>query len=43
MNGVLRPDVANFVGIGLVAFIAVWLIDRGMRAIGKPQFTTSGS
>jgi len=43
MDGVLRPDVANFLGIGLVAFIMVWAIDRGFRAIGRPQLTTSGS
>jgi hypothetical protein len=43
MNGVLRPDLANFIGIGLIAFATVWLIDRGLRKVGYPTWTTSGS
>lgn len=43
MDGVLRPDPANIVMVGLIAFISVWLIDRGMRKIGYPQWTTAGS
>jgi len=43
MNGVLRPDAANVVMIGLIAFVMVFGIDRGLRAIGKNSWTTSGS
>lgn len=43
MNGVLRPDAANFIGIGLTAFLVVWLIDRGLRKAGLNTWTTSGS
>jgi len=42
MDGVLRPDAANFIGIGLTAFLVVWLIDRALRKVGKPTWTTSG-
>ena len=42
MNGVLRPDLSNFIMIGGIAFVMVWLIDRGLRAIGQPTYTTSG-
>jgi hypothetical protein len=43
MNGVLRPDAANFLSIGLTAFIVIWLIDRGLRKAGLVTWTTSGS
>jgi hypothetical protein len=43
MNGVLRPDAANFIAVGLTAFIVVWLLDRGLRKVGLAQYTTSGS
>jgi hypothetical protein len=43
MNGVLRPDMGNFVGIGILAFISVYAINRALRAMGKPTWTTSGS
>jgi hypothetical protein len=43
MNGVLRPDAANFIAIGLTAFIVVWLIDRGLRYAGLNTWTTSGT
>jgi hypothetical protein len=42
MNGVLRPDPANIIMIGLIAFAMVWGIDRGLRAVGKSSWTTSG-
>lgn len=42
MNGVLRPDAANFIAVGLTAFIMVWLIDRGLRYVGWNTWTTSG-
>jgi len=43
MNGVLRPDLANFVMIGLIGFATVWLVDRGLRAAGYNTWTTSGT
>lgn len=43
MNGVLRPDLANFIMIGLIAFIMVWLIDRGLRMAKLNAYTTSGT
>lgn len=43
MNGVLRPDLANMLMIGGIAFLAVWLIDRGLRAAGQNSWTTTGS
>lgn len=43
MDGVLRPDAANFIAIGLTAFIVVWLIDRGLRRAGLATWTTNGS
>ncbi len=42
MNGVLRPDLANFLMIGGIAFIAVFAIDRALRYMGQPTWTTSG-
>ena len=43
MNQVYRPDLGNVVMIGLFAFGAVWVGDRILRWLGKPQWTTSGS
>jgi hypothetical protein len=43
VNGVLRPDLGNMIGIGLIAFVLVWLIDRGLRMAGLANLTTSGS
>lgn len=42
MNGVLRPDLGNFLMIGVIAFIGVWAIDRGLRAAGMGAWSTSG-
>lgn len=42
MNGVLRPDLANTLMIGLIAFAAVWVINRAARAANMPMLTTSG-
>ena len=36
--GNVRIDVANVITIGLVAFVGVWLINRGLRAVGKSQW-----
>ena len=30
--GNIRIDLANVITIGLVAFVGVWLINRGLRA-----------
>lgn len=43
MNGVLRPDLANFLMIGVIAFIGVYAINRGLRAAGMAAWTTSGA
>lgn len=43
MNGLLRPDLGNLITIGIAGFVAVWLIDRGLRKVGWAQWTTSGS
>lgn len=43
MNGVLRPDAANFIAIGITAFIMVWLIDRALRYFSLNTWTTSGT
>lgn len=36
--GNVRIDVANVITIGLVAFVGVWLINRGLRAVGKSHW-----
>ncbi len=38
MDGIVRIDLANFVTIGLMAFIFVWVINRGLKMAGVPQF-----
>ena len=43
MNGVLRPDPANVIMIGLIAFAVVFAVDRGLRAAGQGAWTTSGA
>lgn len=43
MNAVLRPDLGNFLLIGGMAFLLVWGTNRALRAVGKPQWTTTGS
>ena len=32
--GTIRIDVSNFVTISLVAFVGVWLINRGLTKFG---------
>lgn len=39
---VLKIDLANFVGVGLMAFVFIWLANRGLRAANMPTWTTSG-
>ncbi len=43
MDGVLRPDLSNIITIGLVAFVLVFIINRGLRKLGLGAWTTSGS
>ena len=33
--GELRINLSNFVAVGLMAFVAVWLINRGLAKVGK--------
>lgn len=42
MDGVLRPDLGTFLGVGLVAFVAIYAVDRGLRYFGLNAWTTSG-
>lgn len=42
MNGVVRIDVANFVTVGLMAFLFVFIFNRLLKAIGQTKFTTEG-
>lgn len=43
MNATLRPDLGNVIMIGGIAFLMVFAIDRALRLVGKPQWTTAGS
>ncbi len=36
--GELRINLTNFITVGLMAFIALFLINKGLQAIGKPQW-----
>ena len=37
--GNIRIDVANVITIGLVAFVGVWLINRGLKAANMAQWS----
>ncbi len=39
---VLKIDIANFIGVGLMAFVFIWLANRGLRAMNQSTWTTSG-
>lgn len=41
--GEVRINLSNFVVIGLMAFLAVWLINKGLVAAKLPQYTTSAT
>lgn len=41
--GEVRINLSNFVVVGLMAFIAVWLINKGLSAAGMGQYTTSAT
>ena len=36
--GEVRINLTNFVAVGLMGFIAVWAINRGLAAAGKGQW-----
>lgn len=36
--GEVRINLTNFVTIGLMAFVAVWAINKGLAAAGQTQF-----
>ncbi len=36
--GEVRVNVSNFIAIGLIAFIGVWVINRVLIRAGKPQY-----
>ena len=36
--GEIRINVTNFLTIGLMAFVAVFVINKGLDYAGKPQF-----
>ncbi len=42
MNGVVRIDLVNFITIGLLAFLFVFLANRGLDWAGQKRFTTEG-
>lgn len=37
--GNVRIDVANVITISLVAFVGVWLINRGLKKAGLDQWS----
>jgi len=36
--GEIRINLTNFITIGLMAFIALFIINKGLQAAGKPQW-----
>jgi hypothetical protein len=36
--GNIRIDIANVITIGLVAFVGVWLINKGLGIAGMSQY-----
>ena len=38
--GEIRINLSNFVAVGLMAFIGVWAIDKGLKAAGVPATWT---
>jgi hypothetical protein len=39
--GNIRIDLANSITIGLIAFVAVFLINKGLTKAGLSQYTAS--
>lgn len=38
--GEIRINLSNFVAVGLMAFIGVWAINKGLMAAGVPSTYT---
>lgn len=38
--GEIRINLSNFVAVGLMAFIGVWVINKGLKAAGVPDTYT---
>lgn len=36
--GQVRIDLSNFLAVGIMAFVGVWVINRVLVKVGKPQF-----
>ncbi len=36
--GNVRIDLANFITVSLIAFVGVWIINRGLDKAGFPQY-----
>lgn len=41
--GEVRINLTNFVTVGLMAFVAVYAINKGLSMAGYSRFTTSGA
>jgi len=39
--GNIRIDLANVVTISLVAFVGIWLINRGLKKAGLSQYAAA--
>lgn len=36
--GELRVNVTNFITVGLMAFVALYAINKGLTLVGKPEW-----
>lgn len=36
--GELRVNLTNFIAVGLMAFVGVWAINKGLDKFGKPEW-----
>lgn len=36
--GEIRINLSNVIAVGLMGFIGVWAINKGLRAAGKPEW-----
>ncbi len=36
-------NAADYLKIAVIAFVAIWIINRGLRAAGLSQYTTSAA
>lgn len=37
--GEVRINLTNFIAVGLMSFVAVWAVNKGLTAAGYSQFT----